>query len=312
MMNNFDRHIQGLLNSYAEQPSADCWNKISSQLDALQMPDANTGSSASTGGNTSSFSQFVGSVSGKIVSVVVAAATVGGIIALVMVNSPENDAKTEENTMVVADETQNELVILNETDAQNATNVVVLSEENRNTDVENIVHFPDENKDTSFADNQTVSAPNPIQNSVATSVVQSETDNTAKTEAVLKTENNTQKTSKEPKKKFFADNDKSVPVEEATPNDTPDKIEPPKFIIPNIITPNGDNVNDYFVIENIEQFYETHLYISDRYGKVVYEKSNYQNNWGAENLPNEVYFYIFKYVYKGTQFMRNGSVTVRR
>ena len=310
-MNNFDKNIQELLHSHTEQPSADCWNKIASQLDALQTPNSNTGSSAQSGGNASSFSQFVGSISGKIVSAVVGAAAVGGIIALVMVNSPAKDVQKADKSAVVADKTQNEPAILNEEKAQYANNADVSSKENKHTVCENISHSPNENKDTNIADNRNVSTPATVQNA-ANQTVQSGTENTEKVETVSQTDNKTQPKTKESRKKFFADKSDTAPVEETISSDAPNKIEPPKFTIPNVFTPNGDNVNDYFVIEKIEQLSENQLYISNRYGSVVYEKSNYQNNWGAENLPDGVYFYIFTYVYQGTQFMRSGSVTVRR
>ena len=311
-MNKFDKHIQELLNSYTEQPSADCWDKIASQLDMMQMPDTNTASSASSGGNTSYFSQFMGSVAGKVVSAVVAAAMIGGVIALVVVNLPENNVQTDNELAVITEEIQNEYVILNEENIQNTTENTPLVKENGNTDSEKMTNSSDEYKNTSIDTDNSVL--NTTQNVAVNQTVQQETENTAKVETTSKTENKTQPVTKEPKKRAFADNNKTDFVEDiAETEDTPqNKIEPPKFIIPNIFTPNGDGIHDYFVIEGIEQFSENHLYISNRYGTVVYEKQNYRNNWGAENLPDGVYFYIFKYVYQGTQFMRNGSVTVKR
>lgn len=62
------------------------------------------------------------------------------------------------------------------------------------------------------------------------------------------------------------------------------------FIIPNIITPNGDNLNDWFVIQNLVPNCE--LKIFNRSGALVYQNRNYQNNWQGDKLSNGIYYYI--------------------
>jgi len=63
-------------------------------------------------------------------------------------------------------------------------------------------------------------------------------------------------------------------------------------IIPNIITPNGDAINDYFVINNLQSYPNSELSIFDRWGKQVYTTNNYQNNWNGGGQSDGVYFYI--------------------
>ncbi len=65
---------------------------------------------------------------------------------------------------------------------------------------------------------------------------------------------------------------------------------------PNIITPNGDGLNDFFVIKGLtsDAYPNNQLVIYNRWGKVVYESNNYQNNFDGKGLPDGVYFYIFK------------------
>jgi gliding motility-associated-like protein len=63
-------------------------------------------------------------------------------------------------------------------------------------------------------------------------------------------------------------------------------------IIPNVITPNGDNANEYFKIKNIEHHPNTSLTIFDRWGNKIYENSNYNNEWKAEGVVDGTYFYI--------------------
>ncbi|MCV6630285.1 MAG: gliding motility-associated C-terminal domain-containing protein, partial [Flavobacteriaceae bacterium] len=46
-----------------------------------------------------------------------------------------------------------------------------------------------------------------------------------------------------------------------------------------VFSPNGDGDNDLFIVNCIDRFPSNHLQIVDRFGNVVYEKSNYDNSW---------------------------------
>ena len=64
--------------------------------------------------------------------------------------------------------------------------------------------------------------------------------------------------------------------------------------IPNIVTANGDHVNDEFYVTNLKP--NSKLVIQNRWGNVVFESDNYKNNWGGiditgEKLDDGVYFY---------------------
>lgn len=65
-----------------------------------------------------------------------------------------------------------------------------------------------------------------------------------------------------------------------------------KVIIPNAFSPNGDNVNDLFFIENLEAFKNVTLKIFNRWGRLLYESDNYQNTWDGGNAPDGTYFYV--------------------
>ncbi|WP_262674644.1 gliding motility-associated C-terminal domain-containing protein [Paenimyroides tangerinum] len=59
------------------------------------------------------------------------------------------------------------------------------------------------------------------------------------------------------------------------------------------ISPNGDGLNEYF---DLVSFGGVDLKIFNRYGSVVYEKSNYKNEWNGQSktgkqLPSGTYFY---------------------
>ncbi|MCH2021774.1 MAG: gliding motility-associated C-terminal domain-containing protein, partial [Saprospiraceae bacterium] len=84
-------------------------------------------------------------------------------------------------------------------------------------------------------------------------------------------------------------------------------------VIPNIFTPNGDGVNDVFEIPCLYNTQGTSLLVFNRWGDMVYETDNYQNQWdGTHNgnhLPDGTYFYIIKI---GTDEKSQGSVEIRR
>jgi len=76
-------------------------------------------------------------------------------------------------------------------------------------------------------------------------------------------------------------------------------LSPGSLRIPNSFTPNGDGINERFVIDGLNE--NTSLQIFNRYGKKLYESNNYQNDWdgratnaifGSGILPAGTYFYI--------------------
>ncbi|MFA9372292.1 MAG: gliding motility-associated C-terminal domain-containing protein, partial [Labilibaculum antarcticum] len=77
------------------------------------------------------------------------------------------------------------------------------------------------------------------------------------------------------------------------------------FKLPNAFSPNGDGINDYFIIEGIEIYQDNELVIFNRFSGAVYISKPYLNDWnGTSNnngvktsgaqLPDGIYFYILK------------------
>jgi len=67
--------------------------------------------------------------------------------------------------------------------------------------------------------------------------------------------------------------------------------------VPQIITPNGDDINDYWEIEHIDYFELNNLKIFNRWGNEVYSASPYLNEWHGQSkngidLPDGTYYYI--------------------
>ena len=69
------------------------------------------------------------------------------------------------------------------------------------------------------------------------------------------------------------------------------------FIIPNVITPNADAINDRFEIQNLPQ--NTEVIILNRWGNIVFSAANYQNNWdGKDTVGQELLTGVYTYKYK--------------
>ncbi|QHT66110.1 T9SS type B sorting domain-containing protein [Rhodocytophaga rosea] len=68
------------------------------------------------------------------------------------------------------------------------------------------------------------------------------------------------------------------------------EFEHPLFI-PNVITPNNDDKNDYWVIKNLELYPNHYIQIYNRFGKEVYRALHYGQKWDGTGLSSGVYFY---------------------
>ncbi len=83
--------------------------------------------------------------------------------------------------------------------------------------------------------------------------------------------------------------------------------------LPNIFTPNGDGINDYFIIDEAELYPDNTLVIYNRWGNILYREEGYKNTYNGEGLNEGTYFFIFYqegYDHPGRQF--SGHVTLVR
>ena len=112
-------------------------------------------------------------------------------------------------------------------------------------------------------------------------------------------------------------------------------VLPVKLKIPNVFTPNGDGINDFFIIDNdptggveegkdettrgfehesynpLRDYYlRTELTIFNRWGRIVYESSDYRNDWDGGNLPDGTYFYVLECVGEQENHRYQGSVAI--
>jgi gliding motility-associated-like protein len=99
-------------------------------------------------------------------------------------------------------------------------------------------------------------------------------------------------------------------------------VEDVRDSISKAVTPNGDNINDFFTIDtDIACGFTYDLKIFNRWGAKVFDAKNYQNNWdgysdssftSSNQLPSGTYFYVLEiregnfepiqgYIYLGTK-----------
>jgi gliding motility-associated-like protein len=76
----------------------------------------------------------------------------------------------------------------------------------------------------------------------------------------------------------------------------PAKLQHIELFIPNVITPNGDRLNDFFEIVGLLKYSNYKLEIFTRLGLKIYESNDYYNDWnGSYNgtpLPEGTYYYL--------------------
>ncbi len=90
--------------------------------------------------------------------------------------------------------------------------------------------------------------------------------------------------------------------------------------IMNVVTPNGDNKNDYFAIEGINEFVDSRLEVYDRWGRMIFSTDYYpagkmtaakpDGAFDADGFADGTYFYIIN-VNSG-ECVQSGTIEVLR
>lgn len=83
----------------------------------------------------------------------------------------------------------------------------------------------------------------------------------------------------------------------------------------NIITPDGNGINDTWIIQNIENYSSCNVNVFDRTGSLVFTKKSYNNDWNGENmngdiLPDGTYYYVISFEEKDVVY--KGSISILR
>ncbi len=287
-------NLQHLLENFTEQPSQGVWNSIESQLNVVlpQSGQSLTQTSA-TGKGSSIFS--------KIAAAPLKAAAITGSVAIVSTAAiitiqVLNHKPAQQNSQIPATQ-QTELALVSDS-------VASQSVENQ-TPIQK--HVAKEIIQNPQIVNEPVSQ-NPVHTSInptpTNTIVQGTPVNTNQP-----TNTNTPKQENTPKPVVSSVTNMSDPVLQ---NQEFEPFVPVKVTIPNVFTPNGDGYNDQFVIEGIENCNQNKLIIKSSSGKLVFQSSDYQNDWNAENCPDGVYIYYFVYKVNQIEEKMMGKVIIKR
>lgn len=84
----------------------------------------------------------------------------------------------------------------------------------------------------------------------------------------------------------------------------------PVLELPNIFTPNGDDLNDIFSIDRLRP--ESNLKIYNKWGRLVREFLDYDNSWNGDDLVDGTYFAELSYQKKGEVKTFKGWFEIKR
>ena len=88
-----------------------------------------------------------------------------------------------------------------------------------------------------------------------------------------------------------------------------DITETSDIFVPNVITPNGDGLNDVFEIKGIA-LGDMEVAVYNRWRKEVYHNNRYDNSWNGSGLPAGIYNYTLKQRSTGKIF--SGRIEISR
>ena len=83
--------------------------------------------------------------------------------------------------------------------------------------------------------------------------------------------------------------------------------------VPDIVTPNGDGINDLFLIPNINSYPDNTFSVYSRWGVKVYSETGYNNTskvFSGKDLPSGRYFYTL--VYGNEKILKSGTLTISK
>jgi gliding motility-associated-like protein len=90
------------------------------------------------------------------------------------------------------------------------------------------------------------------------------------------------------------------------------------FTISNVVTPDGDGINDVWTLPNIEEFKSNTVVVIDRWGNKIYQATGYDNVrtvWNGTNkngtiVPTGTYFYTVEVRDQGKVVLKKGFIEV--
>lgn len=86
--------------------------------------------------------------------------------------------------------------------------------------------------------------------------------------------------------------------------------EKQSILIPNLLTPNGDGYNDVWHIIGTEPYRNVEVRIYTASSKLVYQNSDYRNDFTGEGLPEGNYFYMVQI--RAIHFTQRGVLLIKK
>lgn len=314
-------NLKDIVEQVQEIPSPRCWESIASQL-----PAAGT----AIGGGAAATAAKGTIAAGKLAAIIGSAAAVVTVVTVTTVSLLKNDSVTENQltadnstqiiisdsistddteTFLVESESATQKTYLNSSAADKASDkadpVVINSStpasstETTPTPPNNISTTPTTSTNSSA---NLVSAPSPVPSTnIQNTVVQNNTVNTnfQTSQSNNKPEESTDKA------------EENHPETNINPEDF-GYSRPIIIEIPNVFTPNGDGVNERFVINGLDNCDKRILVVKNQKGETVFQSNHYDNSWDGANLPDGSYYYQFMYSINNINEVRKGVVLIRR
>ena len=116
-----------------------------------------------------------------------------------------------------------------------------------------------------------------------------------------------------------SDNSTYAQVSVSSPTDHPQMIGE-DINVHQGLSPNGDGINDFLMIDGIANYPDNHLQIMNRSGQLIFEAKGYDNSTkvfdghsnknGAMQLPG-TYFYQLEYAAKGVTLHKTGFIVIK-